>query len=103
MGNGPSRGTRVPDSVVSYTVGTGTALVSSHTVVLFGPEVAGDVAIGLWASVREAASLQEVVDSVMAIGLSNLPSVGIVHRDAQGVRLLLRGGGPGDRPKCRRG
>ena len=79
------------DDVVMYAAGSGTALISTRSVVLLGPEVAGSTALGLWAGVKASNSMHELVDAVMAIGLRNVPTVGIAYWDEDAVRLLLRG------------
>jgi hypothetical protein len=84
----------VPDDITYVPGAGGTAVVGQATVLLLaaGAEGVGDHAVTrLWESVRSAADVQDVVDAVLEVGLRNLPSFGLLHRQVNATQVLLRG------------
>jgi hypothetical protein len=78
---------------VAYAPGQSRAVVGSSIAMLLTSD--GDVdellVTRLWASVRAATDLQDVVDALVEIGIRHLPSLGLVHLAGGTANLLLRG------------
>ncbi len=76
---------------VAYRPGPGTALVAGSCLVLLGPEVSRATATELWPVLDQAASLEELVEVVLEIGLRKLPTIAIAYGTGRETHVLLRG------------
>ena len=85
----------VESGKVTYRPGSGTALLADNCLVLLGPEVSRTIATALWPALKTAASLEELIDAVMEIGIRNLPTIAIAFRSGDETHLLLRGAARG--------
>lgn len=84
-----------PRGRVTYRPGPGTALVTGSCLVLLGPEVDRSAASELWPALSTAASLEELVEVVLEIGLRNLPTIAVAYCAEPVTHVLLRGAARG--------
>ena len=76
----------------AYRPGSWYAVVGSNATVLL-PAEQKEVVIGLWAAVDAGAAFDEVLDALLASGLSKLPAFAVVSGADGPVRVLVRGTG----------
>ncbi len=76
----------------SYRTGPWFAVFGPHVTVLL-PESQRDQVVGLWSLVDGGAGFDEVLDGLLASGLSRIPAFALVSSDDGPTRVLLRGAG----------
>jgi len=74
-----------------YRLGAGRAVVTPDAVVLVGANATTTLVDAIWNAMQGGPTPEELLDAILALGLRNLPSIGIVHIGDVSVRLLVRG------------
>ena len=75
----------------SYRTGAGWAVAAPDVVALGGSDTPMEVLAALWEAAGEGADSQDLIDTILGVGLRRLPAFGFVHRSGDVVHVLVRG------------
>lgn len=88
----PSAGDdRIDLPPVRFVPGTAVGLVGPRLLGLVVDDPRSDLVKRLWASMRQGAGLDEVVEEIAGSGVLQLPALALAAPESEGVRLIVRG------------